>query len=473
MTALIREHRKEDQTVKKRIAVMFAFALVLVLSCSYASTAEAASYSVWKTGVVRCSVLNVRASASVSGGLCGTLTEGQLVTLKGETKKNGIRWYIITYDSKRAYICAKYVGNAKCSYTLLTPKKYGKTTESLNVRSSPSTSSSVRTTFEKGHKMKLKGYVRKNGIKWYVMTYKGKTGYVAAEYIKKISESEYSGKASQEVQVSYGMTKVAVNIRKSASTSGKLLGTVSAGYTMVIDGQVTKSGVKWYRITYKGSTAYICAEYVRKISYDTYRKNSASSVPSYGMTTTGVNIRKGASTASAIIGGASKGYVMAIKGQTVKSGVKWYRISYNGGSAYICAEYVRAIDYATYKKYREDDSSSAGGGGRAAAEYALSFLGVPYVYGGSSLSSGVDCSGFTMAVYAHFGISLPHYDGDQEKYGTAVSYSNAKPGDLVFYGGHVGIYIGNGQIVHASSSYGKVVTGDATYRSIKCIRRLM
>ena len=164
---------------------------------------------------------------------------------------------------------------------------------------------------------------------------------------------------------------------------------------------------------------------------------------------------------------------MAIKGQTVKSGVKWYRISYNGGSAYICAEYVRAIDYATYKKYREDDSSSAGGGGRAAAEYALSFLGVPYVYGGSSLSSGVDCSGFTMAVYAHFGISLPHYDGDQEKYGTAVSYSNAKPGDLVFYGGHVGIYIGNGQIVHASSSYGKVVTGDATYRSIKCISRLM
>lgn len=473
MTALIREHRKENQAVKKRITVIFVFVLLLVLGCAYSSTAYATSYSTWKTGVVRCSVLNVRSSASVSGGLCGTLTEGRLVTLKGETTKNGVRWYIITYDSEKAYICAEYVGSAKCSYTLLTPVKYGKTTEALNVRSSSSTSSSVRTTFEKGHKMKLKGYVKKNGIKWYVMTYKGKTGYVAAEYIKKISESEYSGKTSQKVQVSYGMTSTAVNIRKSASTSGKLLGTVSAGYAMVIDGQVTKSGVKWYKITYKGGTAYICAKYVKKISYDTYRKKAASSVPSYGMTTTGVNIRKGASTGSAILGGASKGYVMVIKGQVTKSGVRWYKISYNGGTAYICAEYVRAIDYATYKKYRDDDSSSGGSGGRSVAEYALSFLGVPYVYGGSSLSSGVDCSGFTMAVYAHFGISLPHYDGDQENCGRAVSYSDAKPGDLIFYGGHVGIYIGNGQIVHASSSYGKVVTGDATYRSIKCVRRLV
>ena len=90
--------------------------------------------------------------------------------------------------------------------------------------------------------------------------------------------------------------------------------------------------------------------------------------------------------------------------------------------------------------------------------YALQFVGNPYVWGGTSLTNGVDCSGFTMQVMKHFGVSLPHYSGSQAKMGKSVSSSEMRPGDLVFYansGGtvnHVAMYIGNGQVVHAASS---------------------
>ena len=103
----------------------------------------------------------------------------------------------------------------------------------------------------------------------------------------------------------------------------------------------------------------------------------------------------------------------------------------------------------------------------------MQFIGNPYVWGGTSLTNGADCSGFTMAVYSHFGVSLPHYDAAQRQCGIAVnSLAEAVPGDLICYYGHVGIYIGNGQIVHASSPRYGIITGSATYRQISAIRRI-
>ena len=118
-------------------------------------------------------------------------------------------------------------------------------------------------------------------------------------------------------------------------------------------------------------------------------------------------------------------------------------------------------------------SSSGGGKGQQVADYACKFIGNPYVAGGTSLTNGADCSGFVMAVYQAFGISLPRSSYAQAGVGTAVSYSEAKPGDIIYYGGHVGIYIGNGQIVHASTERTGIKITAATYRSIITVRRVV
>ena len=111
--------------------------------------------------------------------------------------------------------------------------------------------------------------------------------------------------------------------------------------------------------------------------------------------------------------------------------------------------------------------------GQSVVDYAMKFLGNPYVWGGSSLTNGTDCSGFTMSVYAHFGYGLPHSSYAQENCGKEVPYSEAKPGDLICYGPHVALYIGNGMIIHASSPSTGIILGSAAYRPIKCVRRII
>ena len=113
--------------------------------------------------------------------------------------------------------------------------------------------------------------------------------------------------------------------------------------------------------------------------------------------------------------------------------------------------------------------------GVAVAEYALQFVGNPYVYGGTSLTNGADCSGFVMSVYANFGVSLPHSSKDDRSQGYAVdSLENAQPGDLICYSGHVALYIGNGQIVHASNSRTGIIVSSVNYsnKKILAIRRI-
>lgn len=118
-------------------------------------------------------------------------------------------------------------------------------------------------------------------------------------------------------------------------------------------------------------------------------------------------------------------------------------------------------------------SSSGSGKGQQIADFACKYIGSPYVAGGTSLTKGADCSGFVMAVYQAFGYSLPRSSYAQSGVGKAVSYSEAQPGDIIYYGGHVGIYIGNGQIVHASTERTGIKITAATYRSIVSVRRIV
>ena len=110
--------------------------------------------------------------------------------------------------------------------------------------------------------------------------------------------------------------------------------------------------------------------------------------------------------------------------------------------------------------------------GRNVADYALQFIGNPYVYGGTSLTGGTDCSGYTQSVYRHFGVSIPRTSGEQAGFGREIPYEEMEPGDLVCYSGHVAMYIGGGRIVHASSrKEGIKVSNDPAYRTIVSIRR--
>ena len=111
--------------------------------------------------------------------------------------------------------------------------------------------------------------------------------------------------------------------------------------------------------------------------------------------------------------------------------------------------------------------------GIAVAEYAVQFIGNPYVWGGTSLTKGADCSGFVMKVYEQFGVSLPHSSAADRKQGYAVNgLENAQPGDLICYSGHVALYIGDGQIVHAASKKSGIIVSKANYRKILAIRRI-
>ncbi len=111
--------------------------------------------------------------------------------------------------------------------------------------------------------------------------------------------------------------------------------------------------------------------------------------------------------------------------------------------------------------------------GQEIAKFACKYIGYPYVAGGTSLTNGADCSGFVLAVFKNFGYSLPRSSYAQSGAGKGVSYSEAQPGDIIYYGGHVGIYIGNGQIVHASTERSGIKITSATYRNIITVRRIV
>ncbi|MDO5426226.1 MAG: C40 family peptidase, partial [Eubacteriales bacterium] len=126
----------------------------------------------------------------------------------------------------------------------------------------------------------------------------------------------------------------------------------------------------------------------------------------------------------------------------------------------------------------EESSSSSSSLRDSIVSYALQFVGNPYVYGGTSLTNGADCSGFVLSVMANFGVSLPRTAADQAACGTSVSSSSIQPGDLVFYSdgtevSHVGLYIGGGQIVHASNPSSGIIVSDMYYQSVYCIRSVL
>ena len=251
----------------------------------------------------------------------------------------------------------------------------------------------------------------------------------------------------------------ALRLREEASTSSTILATASKGDTVVV---LEDAGNGWYKVDYKSVEGYMSADYVTVAT-------KADVTIGYGLVKTGgstLNVRSGPGTSYGKVTSLNDGAVVTIVG--IDNG--WYKIKTSGGTTgYVSSDYMVTC---------KDSAGSRGDGTVAAAvttsnslgqqvvAYAKQFLGVPYVYGGNGPNS-FDCSGFTTYVYRHFGYTLNRTATGQLSNGVSVSKSQLQPGDLVFFkdGGskpvsHVGIYIGNGQFIHASTSTYEVRIND-------------
>lgn len=171
--------------------------------------------------------------------------------------------------------------------------------------------------------------------------------------------------------------------------------------------------------------------------------------------------------------------------EVVKEDKDWVKVKLDDENGYVNKKYVeiseelkKAMPYTPESSESQSGSESGSGSGSSSlAQTALSYVGGRYVWGGTSLTSGVDCSGFTMQIMAKYGVYLPHNAAAQSGYGRSVSTSELQAGDLIFYGSagaisHVAIYIGNGQIVHASNSRDGIKVSNAFYRTPVCCRRM-
>ena len=242
-----------------------------------------------------------------------------------------------------------------------------------------------------------------------------------------------------------------LRVRSQANTNSAVLGSLSHG-TQVEVNAVTESG--WYQISYNGAAGYVSGDY---LTVADAAQLPVEKEPVYArVTASALHVRSGPGTDYEKTDKLSAGTVVEV----LEESNGWYKID----SGYISAEYAVIVDAASATL------------GSEIANYALTFVGYPYVYGGSS-PSGFDCSGFTSYVYAQFGISLNRSASNQLDNGTPVSMSELQPGDLVLFkksgtgskrASHVGIYIGGNQFVHASTStVGVIVSNmsDAYYTS--------
>ena len=306
----------------------------------------------------------------------------------------------------------------------------------INVRADADAESDIVGKLYNGSVAKVLG---RTGNGWARVRSGDVTGYIREEYVA-------TGDTAQQLADSVTTKKAVVTtetlrVRAAAQADSDVITLIGQGQTL----DILEEADGWYKVNTEDGEGYISADFadVEDVYPEAVSRaqEEAEEAAAEASRKAEEEAAKAASNAAAGTAGAS--------GSKKKSGGSGALNTYTGSSG------------------------SGSASGQAVANYALQFVGNPYVWGGSSLTNGTDCSGFTMAVYANFGVSLPHYTGSQEHSGTAVnSLTEAQPGDLILYSGHVAIYLGNNQIVHASNPRYGITTGTATYRNIVAIRRI-
>ncbi|SDB42836.1 Cell wall-associated hydrolase, NlpC family [Pseudobutyrivibrio sp. YE44] len=317
------------------------------------------------------------------------------------------------------------------------------------------------------------------------------------------SEDEYANIAIAQVD-NY------VYIREQATADSEYVGKLYNNSAATVSETVEQADGTWLKITSGDVTGYVKSEYVVQNNEELAKKVSKRLAT---VTTTTLKVRESASKDSSVMDLLPMGDDLVVVDESTASD-GWIKVTCNAGEGYVSTDYVslstdftvaesktaeiarlekeeaerkaaqeaakKATAASQTKSASKSSSSSSsksysapsGSGGGSVVSYGSQFVGNPYVYGGSSLTGGTDCSGFVMSCYSAFGVSLPHSSSSMRSVGYGVSTDEMQPGDIVCYSGHVGIYAGNGTLLHASNKRTGITYSNVNYKPILAVRRI-
>ena len=426
--------------------------------------------------------VNFRSGPGTDYAIYDCLPRGTVVTV---TDRSDSEWYSVTYDGNSGFIYAVYLSvytaPAEASAPAAAPAPAAESAQSggssgsvnamyVRLRSGPSTDHSILGEYNSGTALTVTG----SSGDWYAVVINGQSGYMYAQYVTVGGEASGSTASSAPAPASVPAPVAAPVISvPDVVDTGNISGYIQGDYVYLRSGPssyyaiysildngtpltITGRADDWYAVTVNGQSGYVYSSYVASSggtvpaasAPEAQPVETSSSVEGY-ICGNDVRFRSGPSTRHDILGEYNYGTALTITGTSGE----WKAVVINGVSGYVYGQYVETGHVTQVA----DDPSGGSVLGQQIVDFAMQYLGYNYTWGGTSPSTGFDCSGFTTYVYGHFGIELNRVACDQANNGVRVDPSALQPGDLLcFYSssdyiGHVGIYIGNNRFIHSST----------------------